>query len=692
MILNLRNTSRAVIALSASLAVLHAFSSVAEAKGKAPVPPPVPGPGVPPVPVAAKGGGGGGGAAAGGTAAPTKRTGGILTAADIANLALVAAAPPISFGGNAVPTIARTTFGFDLTGFIQDATVDAPGAPGCKSPGGTVRINGLTVKVPCNTILQFPANTLSWAEMFTTAPAARLQLGTMTPADAPTATFTYPSTEISIAGNVVGGVPIAGLITVSQQSLNTGSGYIVAIDYAGGAMTLDNARTGPGVLRVEINDPKITNRLDIAFGRGRYTAGQSPDPRFSVDQANPTIKATSGYPMCIPMIDPAGTTPATEDKRCPQRNRPLGGSPACRGLVQAGITVVAPDILPFASQITYQPGKTHCTGYVMKYTIGTPVGSLPQGVTVPLIADQIATELEPDSREMVPFVVGDYVTFSGTLMRGSANGPNLTDSISVHTMQANMAVYTAPGSIPSYVAIDGILVGSDVSASGTGITGLDQEAGSRYVAEAVTTDVTSILDIYLIDLEPDVAPNFPRAGKVAGQATNRWTTPGLMTSGAGAIASNGQLVDGGITTQATGPQAGRARLRANLVIPATPADVALNKLLESPTRYFRAVVRSMCDPVNINGTAPLVRAAWDDVATPGGAVGPCLDRAPAANGLASGQYLAPTGEFIFPENTSAGGPLVPYDFWKLGFIVNGEGGSGAAGDTLGPGPMVPTPW
>jgi hypothetical protein len=691
-----KNAYRAVVATSVSLAILSAYVSVAESKGKAAgggAATPAAGgrggavtpaaPGAPPVAAAAKGGGGGAAAGVGGTAGPTKRPLGALTGADLASLALVTPLPALG----ALPNVAPTTFGFDITGFIQDATVNTgPLTAPCLTQGGTVRINGLTITVPCNTILQFPANTMSWQEMFTLTPAARLQLGTMSPADTPSQTqFNYPSTEISISGNVVGGTPIAGLIGVSQQSLNTGSGFIVALDYAGGAMTLSSSFNGPPLVRVEINDPKITTRGDVARGRGRYTAGQSPDPRYSVDQANPTIKTTSGYPMCIPMIDPAGKTALTEDKRCPQRNRPLGGvnDPlgACRNFTAAGIVgIVGPDMLTFAQMTAYQPWKTHCTGFVMKYTPGTPVGFVPPGTVTPLVALQIATEFEPDSREMVPFVVGDQVNFVGTLLRGSGNGPNNTDTISAHTVEGVLGVYTSPGSIPSYVAIDGVLVGSDVSAGGTGITGLSQEAGSRFVAEAVTTDVTSILDIYLIDLQPN-----------NGQAINRWVTPNLMTSGAGAIGSSGVLIDGGITTQATGPQAGRARLRANLVIPVTPADLALNSLLFSPTRYFRAVVRSMCDPANINGNASFVRPPWQDVSFPG-VQAACLDRAPAANGLATGQYLAPTGEFIFPENTSTGGPLVPYDFWKLGFLVNGEGGSGAAGDTLGPGPMVPPPW
>ncbi len=53
---------------------------------------------------------------------------------------------------------------FDLTGYIENATVDptfaqCPNLP-VKDPrlaGGTVTINGQIIIVPCNTILQMPA-------------------------------------------------------------------------------------------------------------------------------------------------------------------------------------------------------------------------------------------------------------------------------------------------------------------------------------------------------------------------------------------------------------------------------------------------------------------------------------------------------------------------------------------------------
>jgi hypothetical protein len=55
----------------------------------------------------------------------------------------------------------------------------------------------------------------------------------------------------------------------------------------------------------------------------------------------------------------------------------------------------------------------------------------------------------------------------------------------------------------------------------------------------------------------------------------------------------------------------------------------------------------------------------------------------AANGLSTGQYVAPEFAFIFPENTQKGEPLVPNDFWHLGFLINREG--------PGTGPLTPAP-
>jgi hypothetical protein len=125
---------------------------------------------------------------------------------------------------------------------------------------------------------------------------------------------------------------------------------------------------------------------------------------------------------------------------------------------------------------------------------------------------------------------------------------------------------------------------------------------------------------------------------------------------------------GGITTQFTGAQPQRARLRA------TKAPLGL---LSQPTRTIRVAVRSLCSPTSkTDGTTGVDQAALDA----------CLNNAPTtANGLVAGQYTAPTFEFIFPENVMPGDPVVPNDLWHLPFLRNGEG-PGAAG------PLEPAPW
>src|SRR5215470_4163323 len=67
--------------------------------------------------------------------------------------------------GAQLPIPASTQF--DLTGFLQEATLDAGG----DHVGGTLMVNGQVVIVPANTIVIYPANALTWKELFTKAPA-----------------------------------------------------------------------------------------------------------------------------------------------------------------------------------------------------------------------------------------------------------------------------------------------------------------------------------------------------------------------------------------------------------------------------------------------------------------------------------------------------------------------------------------
>jgi hypothetical protein len=515
--------------------------------------------------------------------------------------------PPGAISPFITPTLPDPVFttnptdirGFDETGFIQDATVSADNSacPDVTNPhnlGGSVTINGTKIVVPCNMIVQMPANTMTWADMVGGGPSLALKDGA------------FPSFEMRAVGNIVAGTHMAGLMFASQQSANTGSGRISKIDYDTGRIHVDTGDPANPVV-MEINDPN-----------GRFGRVQSPDGRFSVDDQNPTIHAATGYPMCVPRTDPA----TADDPLCPQINRPKpsGAGRHCRNFTDAGVVP-----LPVSGELGGPlPGEDFCMKFVM-----------PRAVT--------RADGEPDARQQAPFEVGDHITYSGTLVHGSGG-----DYLSAHTIEANVGIYTQPGTQPSYLAIGEFGIGT-ADPNAVAASGVAQEAQDRIFLEAETTDVTTPVDIYLMDVDP-------RTGAVR----NRWVTPFEMT---GENAAGNP--SGGLTTQFTGPQPQRARLRA------TKAPVGL---LSQPSRNIRVVSRSLCTP-----QAQLDQAILDA----------CLENAPkVANGLTAGQYYAPTFEFIFPENVSPGDPVVPFDLWRLPFLRYGEGGQ----TDTGVGPLEPTPW
>jgi hypothetical protein len=494
--------------------------------------------------------------------------------------------------------------GFDVTGYVQDATVSADDSACHGTPddrlGGTVTVNGTLITVPCNTVIQMPANTFRWAEFVHAGPTPALK--DAFPVDVHSVA-PYPLFEVRAVGNTVDGQDIAGLLFASQQSVNAASGVIERIDWPTGRLLVDSGDpASPAV--VEINDPN-----------GRFGRAQSPDERFSVDDANPTVHAGTGFPMCVPRTDPS----VEDDPLCPQQNRPV---PPCRTFVDAGVPAPASGDLTQAAA-----GQRFCSQFVMP---------------APPSAD--GTTTGPDSRQQAPFEPGDFITYSGTLVHDPAG-----DYVSAHTVEANVGIYTQPGTRPSYLAIGEFGMGTaDPSATAPGGV-VGQETQDRIFLEAETTDVQTPVDIYLMDVDP-------RTGSVR----NRWVTPYEMT-GENQFGSP----SGGITTQATGPQPQRARIRA--------AKAPVGEL-NQPTRMVRVVARSLC--------APLMSA---DQA----ALDACLRNAPhVANGLAAGQYSAPTFEFIFPENLRAGDPIVPNDLWHLPFLRNGEGSDTPSGV----GPLEPTPW
>jgi hypothetical protein len=349
---------------------------------------------------------------------------------------------------------------FNIVGFIQKATLDNSSDV---SSGGTITVNGITIVVPRNTIFQLPAFALTWYELFKLAPSGSAPAlsctgnglpcstgpyGLNTPSgpqtglalgDTPAPAATY---EVTVIGNrVVSGSTdqyIAALIFMSQQSLNSGQGYINFIDYAKGELWVSSTMNGPTGTRVRMNTPV-----------GRYGLSQTPDQRFTADEDNPTIRTDTGYPMCIPRFDPGVAT----DSLCPQWNRPV--DPVTGGY-QTVYTMPPPPAVP-----------------------PTPVAG---GPTPP-----------PDATQQAPFELNDYITFSGTLV----NDPSGSQYISAHTIVASLGIFTAPGTLPVYVAIEDMRLG----VAGTPNPLFPQEAVEKLVVTAVTTDSSQLVDFYAIDVD-----------------------------------------------------------------------------------------------------------------------------------------------------------------------------------------------
>src|SRR5579884_1742294 len=322
---------------------------------------------------------------------------------------------------------------FDIIGFIQFASVDStcsrnpmptaenpPMPAGCKAAGGWIQINGHVIRVPQNTILQMPANTLTWEEVFEYNSVGSGDESGLALTDGSRLPGTF---EAHVQGNVVNGLYIAGLIFISQQSLNSSQGFIESLDYANGIMVVNGTK-------VQINDPL-----------GRFSIGKSPDARFSIDEDNPTVRAETAFPMCIPRQDPA----TGDDPLCPQKNRPTDGS----------------------------------GNFLMNFTMD-PRGAFPSP----------ASPKPTDPTVFAPFEVGDYVTYAGTLMDGASG-----KYISAHTVIANVGIFTTPGDVPAYVAIDVVEQG----APGIPNPAFPQEATAKVRVEGFSTDPSRPVDIFAVD-------------------------------------------------------------------------------------------------------------------------------------------------------------------------------------------------
>src|SRR5579871_4642751 len=206
---------------------------------------------------------------------------------------------------------------FDMTGMMQYASLDAtpgicqpnanpsaanPPLPAqCKTTGGYLELGDVVIKIPSSTVIVFPNTLMTWEEMFEFNPSGVASESGLAMSDTKRMPGNY---IVHVQGNIVNGNYIAGLVFINQVIADAGiQGFIEKFDYANGTMYVDGTR-------VQLNDPKLsitvpnpdgTPLLDgtgnpIVLNKGRYSAGQSPDVRFAVDQDNPSVTAQSGYP------------------------------------------------------------------------------------------------------------------------------------------------------------------------------------------------------------------------------------------------------------------------------------------------------------------------------------------------------------------------------------------------------------
>ncbi len=333
---------------------------------------------------------------------------------------------------------------FTIVGHIEKFTEDSPGAV---LGSGKMTVNGIQVVIPKNTVLVFPASYQTVNQVFDGPhPAAPWSPRESGLAMADIAHKPIVPFEATLIGNTVNGVNIAGLVFISQQSVNTTDGFIKLIDFRTGELCVGPtpapvAGCLPPNSRVRLNDP--VGRYGLADGAPGKPI--SPDERFAVDSDNPTVHAANGYPMCVPRVAPPAIDPL-----CPMTNRP---------------TVAPPPAAPvFLTQFTVQA------------TLANP---------------------NMDPTKQLPFVVGDFVTVMG--MHGKDLNPLNPLYISAHDLEANVAAFTPPGATP-YLFMEKAKIGAGPTVV---CTALCAET-NRMVLVGFTTDPsqTPNVGVYALDVDP----------------------------------------------------------------------------------------------------------------------------------------------------------------------------------------------
>ncbi|KAK7062725.1 hypothetical protein VNI00_000213 [Paramarasmius palmivorus] len=194
-----------------------------------------------------------------------------------------------------------------------------------------------------------------------------------------------------------------------------------------------------GELRVggDPNVPEQWSELYSTFSVGRFGLVHGDWPVWTSDTDAPSIIASTGFPVCVPRTDPANE----DDPLCPKKNRPLDGT-----------------------------GKP-----ISGFTFGAPP-----------VADG-----QPDPHLMVPLAVGDHIIYAGTLVKDPDSDERI---IAAFAIDANLGIYTAPGTVPAYLIINEALQ--------AGINGNPRGEIQETRVEGYTTDETATIEIFAIDVDP----------------------------------------------------------------------------------------------------------------------------------------------------------------------------------------------
>jgi hypothetical protein len=580
-----------------------------------------------------------------------------------------ASAQPLAGTGNVASTTPVTQFA--IGGYIEDFKLTPPrGNP--VLGGATMTVNGKNIIIPDNTIAVMPASQLTVYDIFHMGPTNVLGVNQLAnnlannesglalrDVNKPISAF-----EVAISGNIVNGQYVAGLVNIAPEFLQVHQGYITNIDFATGDFCIGNNAVPPAALglpragclatetRVKLNDP--VGR----YGKQRTEGDQ--DPRFVVDDGNPTVRSVTGYPMCIPRVAPPAIDPV-----CPITNRPIETT------TNRPLTRFVMDAVDLAPVV---PGAAPIAGFV-------DIPSCRKGRILGV------SGRDCDSTQQVPLMVGDFLeTISANMGRDSSpiNGGRY---LSAWQVIASAGIYTKPCGVYGINPITdptGIIGSTSVpkranakcnpmvdmaymqwevgivGTVGTNLNVANVEGQDRIKMVGFTTDPTRQIEIYAIDTDNNLR-------WIANVGTERipfgrytlfvqkdiaGRLPAASTGGPIPIVDNKLGVDFGAPRQFYVHMAKAETLIAgkqrNHNVKPVPGVCGGLIFAGCPELYGTAVPT----------TADMINPATGKVFT-------------IANGLVPSQYFQPIGEYIFQEVTQIGDPLVPANFECLDFIVKG---------------------